>query len=149
MQRRDWMTLGRRWTPATAVATALGVGLGYALLASFTRPFTWGADVVTAVPLALAVVVTARSTTAVGRRSKEVRPAVEKKQVAPRPGRAGLVWVVPVLAVTAWELYCYANLPRVAHPTLSSLLDMLDATRGGKIVAFASWLVLGWFLVTA
>ncbi len=56
---------------------------------------------------------------------------------------------MPILAATGWELYCYLNLPRAAHPTLSSLLDMLDATRTGKIVAFASWLVLGWFLVTA
>lgn len=136
------MSLGRRWTAAAAA-------LGYALLASFTRPFTWGADVVTAVPLALAVVVTVRFTSAVGRRSKEGRPAVRQEQVAPRPARAGIFWAVPILAATGWELYCYANLPRAAHPTLSSLLDMLDATRGGKIVAFASWLVLGWFLVTA
>jgi len=34
---------------------ALGaLGLAYAVLASFTRPFTWEADVVTAVPLAVA-----------------------------------------------------------------------------------------------
>jgi hypothetical protein len=142
----DRLTLGRRWP---AAAAAVGVGLGYALLASFTRPFTWGADVATAVPLVLAVVVTARTTSGAGRRSKERRPAVGENQVVLQRARAGIVWVVPVLAVTGWELYCYGNLPRATHPTLSSLIDMLDATRTGKIVAFASWLVLGWFLVTA
>ncbi len=100
-------------------------------LASFTRPFTWGADVVTAVPLALAVVVTVRFTLAAGRRSQETRPAVGAEiRSAPMPEHdAGIVWAAPILAATGWELYCFANLPRAAHPTLSSLLDMLDATR--------------------
>jgi hypothetical protein len=30
---------------------------------------------------------------------------------------------------------------------LSALIDMLDSTRVGKTVAFASWLALGWLLV--
>ncbi len=52
-------------------------------------------------------------------------------------------------AVTAWELYCLFTLPRRVHPTLSSLLDMLDARPAGKVVAFAVWLVLGWLVVAA
>jgi hypothetical protein len=55
--------------------------------------------------------------------------------------------LVPILAIVGWELYCLASLPRAQHPTLSSLLDILDATRVGKTVAFSSWLALGWFLV--
>ncbi len=144
MQRGERTTLGRRWT---AVAAALG--LAYALLASFTRPFTSGADVVTAVPLALAVVVTVRSTSGARRRPKKISPAVGETPDALHLPRAGIVWLVPALVAAGWELYCYVNLPRTAHPTLSSLLDMLDATRSGKVVGFASWLVLGWFLVTA
>jgi hypothetical protein len=144
MRRADRTTLGRRWT---VVAAALG--LAYALLASFTRPFTSAADVVTAVPLALAVVVTVRSTSGAGRRPKEIRPAGGETPGALHSPRAGFVWLVPVLAAAGWELFCYVNLPRASHPTLSSLLDTLDATRPGKVVGFASWLVLGWFLVTA
>lgn len=60
-----------------------------------------------------------------------------------------VVWMVPVLAVVGWELYCLASLPRAAHPTLSALIDILDSTRVGKTIAFALWLVGGWFLVTA
>jgi hypothetical protein len=30
---------------------------------------------------------------------------------------------------------------------LSSLIDMLDASPGGKFVAFVLWLALGWYLV--
>ena len=46
-------------------------------------------------------------------------------------------------------VYCYAQLPRTQHPTLSALIDMLDSSRLGKIVAVAVWLGLGFFLVTA
>lgn len=38
---------------------------------------------------------------------------------------------------------------RAAHPTFSSLLDIVDASRVGKTVVFALWLVLGWFLVVS
>lgn len=62
--------------------------------------------------------------------------------------RRWTLWMAPILAVTGWELYCFVSLPRVAHPTLSSLIDLLDATRPGKIVAVCSWLAVGWFLVT-
>jgi len=136
------MTLGRWWMGAIAA-----LGFVYAVLASFTRPFTGGADVVTAVPLVVAVLVTARSTWEL-RRSHEREPAVGEIDAAPRRKRRGIVWTAPILAGAGWELYCFVNLPRAAHPTLSSLLDILDATRAGKAVAFASWLVLGWFLVT-
>ena len=56
--------------------------------------------------------------------------------VAPDSGRRGL------------ELYCLFNLPRVEHPTLSALIDMLDSTRVGKVVAVVLWLLIGWALVT-
>ena len=48
--------------------------------------------------------------------------------------------------MAAWELYCYAHLPREQHPTLSVLIDTLDSTRWGKTLSFAAWLALGWFL---
>jgi hypothetical protein len=58
------------------------------------------------------------------------------------------VWIAPIAAITGWELYCLVNLPRAAHPTLSSLLDIVDASRLGKSVVYLLWLALGWILVT-
>ncbi len=133
---------GRTRTWRAAGATA---GLGYAAGASFTRPFTLAADVVTAVALAGAVGVAAWS----------IRHDGPRHLTAEGPGIGGTrwsrwwpLWSVPILGVTAWELYCFADLPRAQHPTLSSLIDSLDSSRVGKTVAFAAWLVLGWFLVT-
>jgi hypothetical protein len=110
---------------------AVGVtGAGLALAASLTRPFTVGADVVTAVPLTIVFVVTL--ITVVPRRKGD-------GGADPAPA--------PAFAVTGWELYCYVSLPRVDHPTLSALIDMLDGTHLGKFMAFVLWLALGWFLV--
>jgi len=120
--------------------------VAYAVLASFTRPFTLAADVVTAVALAGGVAATARSI----RHDRRVDLVVP---VLPEPGgtrwnRWWPVWSVPILGLTAWELYCFVHLPRVLHPTLSTLIDSLDSFRVGKTVAFVTWLALGWFLVT-
>jgi hypothetical protein len=123
-------------------------GLAYGVVASFTHPFTWAADIVTAAPLALAVLVVVWATV-VGSGAELPSPVVAPVDGAPRRRRAGIFWLAPVLAFAGWELYCYASLPRVTHPTLSSLIDIADATRFGKTVVFATWLVLGWFLVTA
>jgi hypothetical protein len=131
------------------MAAAAVAGLADAVTAAFTRPFTVAADVVTAVPLAVAAVATGwsirhqRQPDVVGTASGDAQPA--------SLGRWWVVWVVwmvPIAAVTAWELYCFANQPRVSHPTLSALIDSLDSTHAGKIVAFIVWLALGWFLVT-
>jgi hypothetical protein len=130
-----------RWT----VVAGWSAGLGYGVLASFTTPFTVGADVVTAIPLAVAVMV------AWWRRR---RPGTSGSVLPGEIDRSGwsrwsYVWAVPLLAVTAWEIYCYTQLPRTEHPTLSALVDMLDSSRVGKIVAVALWLGLGFFLVAA
>jgi hypothetical protein len=118
-------------------------GLAYAVLASFTRPFTLAADVVTAVALAVAVVVVVRT----------IRHDRHPGLVTARTGadrerwnRWGVSWLALLAAATAWELYCYAHLPRQQHPTFSVLIDTLDSTRPGKTLSFAAWLALGWFL---
>jgi hypothetical protein len=51
------------------------------------------------------------------------------------------------VVVAGWELYTYASAPRVAHPTLSTLIDLATSTQTGKAVSFAAWLLLGWYLV--
>ncbi len=120
------------------------LGLVYAVAASYTRPFTLGADAVTAVPLLGAAVVVALGAARAGARGAG----------DPRTGVAGgsgpwwRVWLVLGAAVVAWELYCYVSGPRPAYPTLSSLLDKpSDAHRAGKAAAFGAWLSLGWYLV--
>jgi len=129
------------------VGVAGMAGLAYAVLLSFTHPFTWAADLVTAVPLAAVAAATIRA----GRGAR--RPRLDDSSGTgadrrPGWGRRWWVWIVPLLATTGWELYCLVSLPRLEHPTLSSLIDLLDSSRPGKIAAGASWLALGWFLVT-
>jgi hypothetical protein len=131
----------RRW----AVAGGVALVAAYAALASATHPFTDGADIVTAVPLAAVVVATGVRMRAGPRAHPEVRP----DGPGATPNRLGLVWVAAAAVIAGWELACYVATPRSAHPTLSSLLDALDAGHGGKTVAFALWLGLGCALVLA
>jgi hypothetical protein len=134
------IVLGRRWGIAAAAA-----GLAYGVGASFTRPFTGPADVVTAVPLVIVLAIMGRSLYR-RRRSESDHPA-PAADARSRWSRWSFVWLMLVLAIAAWELYCFVNLPRARHPTLSALIDTLDSTRTGKVVAFVAWLALGWFLV--
>ncbi len=133
------------WTPRRVTA-GVTAGLAYAVLVSFTRPFTWTADVAIAMALVLAAVVTIGVVRNPDRSAMKKRADEADRRHAMSP--RWMLWMAPILAVTGWELYCFVSLPRVEHPTLSSLIDMLDATRPGKIVAVCSWLALGWFLVT-
>lgn len=115
--------------------------VAYAGLASFTLPFTVGADVVVALPLVVAMVATV------------VRSRLPRPGVADPPDRAGrrspgsLAWAALAAVAIGWELFCFTSGPRSAHPTLSSLVDMADATRWGKVVLFAAWMALGCYLV--
>lgn len=106
MGRQARIVLGRRSHVAAAAA-----GFAYTLAASFSRPFTLAADVMTAVPLAAAV---ALAVSSFGRRKTETHMAAGGATGAARWSRWWLVWVATVGAVAAWELYCYANLPRAA-----------------------------------
>jgi hypothetical protein len=115
--------------------------LAYAGLASCTRPFTIGADLVVAAPLAVAVVAMV-----VRSRSPGIR-AVDQPGRAPRRSPGSVAWAVLAAAALGWELFCFTSEPRNAHPTLSSLMDMADATRWGKVLLFAAWMALGWYLV--
>jgi len=138
------VALERGWVAALAT-----IGVADVLLASRTHPFTGGADVVTAVPLVLAAVLVARRARPAGAVDTGVVDGRTERQPRMLGIDAAFAWVAPIAAVTAWELYCLFTLPRAVHPTLSSLLDMLDAHPVGKALAFALWLVLGWLLVVA
>ncbi|HUY40401.1 MAG TPA: hypothetical protein VMV82_02400 [Candidatus Dormibacteraeota bacterium] len=121
-----------------------------AVLASFTRPFTLAADLATGVVLAgvsaLALTLALRGPAAAG---GTVRRDGGSGGAGGAVDARGWRWSGPVAALVAavgWELYCYSGQPRSHFPTFSSLLDMLDSSRPGKAVAFALWLVLGWFV---
>jgi hypothetical protein len=160
----------QRWTTTGLRTAAPAVGAGLAIGAAFTRPFTLPADTVTALPCvvgALAVVVGFRRHGAgLGvARSKEARSEArsEDRSEDPRSGQlltgpsdhprwaAAGTWALPVLVVVlvvGWELVSLAGSPRIEHPTLSSVIDIVTGSRPGKGLAFALWLVAGWWLIS-
>jgi lysylphosphatidylglycerol synthetase-like protein (DUF2156 family) len=128
------------------VVAIAALGLAYAALASTTRPFTDGAYVVTAVPLLAGVAVMALLTRTT-RRSVSLMRSNRESNRDIRLNRWSLAWITMAMIIACWELYCYAGSPRSEHPTLSTLIDLLDSTRVGKALAFALWLALGCYLV--
>jgi hypothetical protein len=127
---------------AVAVVAA---AVAYAVVASYTRPFAAGADTVTAIPLAVAAIaVAARLRTA---RVSDISPSDRDPDPPTGSTRWSRLWSAAAVVALSWELYCYSGTPRSDHPTLSTLIDLLDSTRIGKITGFALWLALGWYLV--
>jgi hypothetical protein len=122
------------------------LGLTAAVLVAFTTPFTLGAEAITALPLSVGLAVLVLRLRPARRFRRTDRP--DDDVAPPEPlHRWALVWLGLVVATVGWELYCYINTPRSAHPTLSGLIDMLDARPIGKFVAYSLWLALGWVLV--
>lgn len=136
----------RRPSAAGVVAIALvAATVANAVAASYTLPFTAGADTVTAIPLAVAAVAVAARLRRT--RSSVIAPSDREPQAPTASTRWSRLWAVAAAVALSWELYCYSSTPRSEHPTLSTLIDLLDSTRIGKITAFALWLALGWYLV--
>lgn len=122
---------------------AIGLALIYAWFAARTTPFTTGANVMTALPLLLAAL-GAVWLGHVSRSQRKVGPS------RPRPpGRNLWPWWVSIGLVGAWELFCYFQLPRFAHPTFSSLYDSASRWQPLKAALFFGWLALGWAIVRA
>jgi hypothetical protein len=121
-------------------AVIAGGCVAYACVASFTHPFTVTADVVTGLACAAgAAIVVARWRV----HRAPALPVLAAVTGGATPRWAWVFSVGAVLVVLSWELAMLFSSPRFDHPTLSSLLDMLDASRPGKAVAFALWLALG------
>ena len=141
------------WSKGPLAGAALLGACVLAVLASFTHPFTLGADVVTAIPLgAMVVAETARLITS--RRSRAhaaVRPGQVDSPVISSPvirGVRGFIpWIVLSGLVVGFELFNYFELPRHAHPTLSSLSDEVTRSPAGTAVLFVAWLALGALLL--
>jgi hypothetical protein len=118
----------------------VAIAAAYALCAATTTPFTWAANVVTAVPIVVLVVLAF------------VRwPAHPQPPDLPAPERARhpyRPWAVLVALVVAWELAEYlARGSRGAHPTLSSMADAVDRHYLGTAALFFVWLCLGALIV--
>jgi hypothetical protein len=122
------------------VATA-----GYALGAAATTPFTWAANVMTAIPIAVVMVLAVIRWPA-----RPDGPAWLVDEARPRPRHPYLGWVVLLAVVVGWELVEYLRRgSRNAHPTLSSMADAFDAHYLLKAAAFLAWVWLGVAIVRA
>jgi hypothetical protein len=126
-------------------ATLLALGVGVSVVASFTRPFTDGADATVAAVLAVALVVLLRQPALTPTMALLSRRRLDGPSTSWRRTPA---WFGAIAVATGWELYCLFSLPRSSHPTISSMLDAVDGSHLGRGVAFAVWLVLGWYVVT-
>lgn len=121
----------------------LAASAGDALGAAATSPFSWPADIVTAIPIVAVAVAAVVLWPARPDRSAEL---VDSD--AARPSYLG--WVALLAVIAAWELVEYlARGSRSMHPTLSSMVDALDARFWGKAIVFLVWLSLGVAIVRA
>jgi hypothetical protein len=115
----------------------------YSWFAAGTTPFTRGANEMTALPLAmalLAAVLLGHVLRAQGTR--------ERRAALPT-GRRLWPWWAAIGLVGAWELFCYVDLPRHEHPTFSSLYDSASRWQPLKAMLFFGWLAVGWAIVRA
>ncbi len=123
----------------------MAASAGSAVLAAATNPFTWAADVVTAIPIALVAALAI-----VRWPAHPDRSGVMDEVNRPLPRHPYLGWVLLLAVVLAWELVEYLSRgSRSAHPTLSSMADAFDARFLLKAVAFLAWLWLGAAIVRA
>ncbi len=149
------VTLGR--IPVIATGVVLSAA------AAATVPFTWQADLVTALALGLAAGAYALRLAGV---HGPGRPGPSGPSGGPGDGRSGAPvvrlpsdggaastfdgawpWLVVSAVLLAWELFSYASSPRRAHPTASSVADLVTRWPPGEAAVFFAWLLLGWYLV--
>jgi hypothetical protein len=111
----------------------LVVGVGYACAVAATTPFTDGADLVVAIPIAALTIAVAATWSA---STKALRLHAEEAPYRP--------WVTLLLVTAAWELFCYlAPGTRAEHPTFSSMADAADRYFALKALVVLAWLSLG------
>lgn len=145
------------WSERPLIGAALLGACVLAVFASFTHPFTLGADVVTAIPLG--AMVGAETVRLIRSRRSRAHAAVLPGQVdnsvdrpvirspAIRAVRSFIPWIVLSGLVVGFELFNYFELPRHAHPTLSSLSDEVTRSPAGTAALFVAWLALGALLL--
>jgi hypothetical protein len=128
-----------------AVVAAITGACGLTAAASFTTPFTFGADLIVAVTLVVMLV----AQVVVEILSRRGPGASDVTTGPSRKFRSYFAWIVVFGAFTALELFTYFEHPRGAYPTFSSLSDELSASQGGKALLFVAWLCLGWLFLSA
>ncbi len=125
----------------TQHAALVAAGVAYALVAAGSTAFTRSADIVTAIPIILLVVLVALRWPL---RARPLRAGSVPGEV-PHPWQA---WVVLFSALVVWELLDYAARgSRADHPTLSSMTDAVDRYFVLKALVFFLWLALGLAIV--
>lgn len=132
-----------RYRHLAVVAGAIAATFAYGWVASGTRPFTVGADSVTAMALGLGAV--AATLTGLGVFGSKTRTGGPPSEARP----AVWPWLVSLGILVLWELAVYwAGVADSRHvfPTLSSLYDDAARWRGTKATFFALWLLLGFGL---
>jgi hypothetical protein len=75
------------------------------------------------------------------------RPRASNATGTPSARRGVLAWAIALTLVAIFEIANYFQAPRRDHPTLSYLLDGVGEHHWTKAIAFAVWLLLGWYLV--
>lgn len=102
--------------------------VAFAVVVASVRSFTWPALVLTAIAGIVVLVLASR-------RSADAGPITRRQGIG--------LWAVLAGAVLAWELLAYLQSPRDDHPTISSMLDALEAHRPLRAALFIGWALLG------
>jgi len=118
-----------------------GVAAADSVVAATARPFTWRADVATAVGIAGITLV---GLVPLWRQRRRLGPPATASPQVPRA--AAVAWTTLAAAVVAFELVNFFASPRSRHPTISSLLDVLTGHEVSRGLLFAAWLAAGWWL---
>ena len=144
--RRSRTLVGLRRACTRTDLFVVVVGLAWSIVASATHPFSLGADLVTGFALgAFLIVAITNNLSPAASIGKPFFIALRKRPIsAPRPATwTTIAWATLVGIIVAFELFNYLELPRSAHPTLSSFLAVVAAHQGSRGLAFFSWLVIG------
>ncbi|MFI7666157.1 hypothetical protein [Nocardia sp. NPDC049526] len=118
----------------------LAVGVVLAAGGAGTRPFSWPATVLVAVPVVVVSVLAFRA-----------RP--EQIPRTARLRRGVVVWSALVVAASVWEVYAFVQQPdwtqpNDQHPTLSTLLDPALEQLPLRFAGWLVWLGAGWWLIS-
>ncbi len=113
-------------------------------LAGASPPFTWQADLATA--LGIVAVLTGGLALLVSLRRRH-DPAVRAGAVPKLSRAAAASWIGIGVVAVSFELLNVFLSPRAQHPTLSSMVAAVtshDVLRG---LAFIAWLAAGWWII--
>jgi hypothetical protein len=58
-----------------------------------------------------------------------------------------VVWTSLAAAIVGFQLYNFFSQPRSHHPTVSEMVNTIDASHPARMVVLIAWFVLGWDLV--